>query len=292
MIPPVPSRGYVLLMVLVVLAVAGSLLGLSARRTGEKVLEAGVAERDLQRRWAIRTLEAGCLPRAEAILRRHKPEDGPVPASVWTTLDLGGVALDVVVSDEQAKVNVNRLAAERDGRALIRAGIRRLSDGRWPLQIILRPVVQETGAIRSPPLRYASLEQVFASASADDLLGAEAGRRGPSQRVTCWGNGKVHVRRADRTVLREALGSALSEHQLARLIALREEMPEAGLETLLAELELEDKVQAAVRDRLTESSACHSVWLVVRGRTRRWYRLVVDQGGDAANDAGRWTFLW
>jgi len=292
MIPRVPSRGYVLLMVLVVLAVAGSLLGLAARRTGEKVLSAGIAERDLQRRWAQKTLEAGCLPRAEAILRRHKPEDGPVPASVWTTLDLGGVAWDVVVSDEQAKANVNRLAAERDGRALVRASLARLSDGRWPLQILLRPVLQQTGAIRSPPLRYASLEQVYASASPRDLLGAGADRRGPSERVTCWGNGKVHLRRADRTVLREALGAALSEHQLARLIALREEMPEAGLATLLTELELEDEVQAAVRDRLTEVSACHSVWLVARGRTRRWYRLAVDQGGDAANDAGRWTFLW
>jgi len=279
-------------MVLVVLAVAGSFLGLSARRTGQKILDAGIGERDLQRRWAQRTLEAGCLPRAEAILRRHKPEDGPVPPSVWTTLDLGDVAFDVVVSDEQAKVNVNRLAAERDGRALVRASITRLSDGRWPLQILLRPVVQETGAIRSPPLRYASLEQVFASASPTDLLGDEAARRGPSERVTCWGNGRVHVRRADRTVLREALGAALSEHQLARLIALREEMPEAGLETLLTELELEEDVQAAVRDRLTEVSACHSLWLVVRGRTRRWYRLAVDQGGDAANDAGRWTFVW
>ena len=285
------TPGFVLLMVLVVLAVAGSLLGVSARRTGEAVLEAGVAARELQRTWAMRSLQAGCLPRAEAILLARAPEDGPAPATVWTTVRLGETPFDVVVSDEQAKANVNLLAAAR-GRAAVRASVSRLSDGRWPLQVLLRPVVQASGAIHTPPRVYASLEQVFASASPADLLGDDADRRGPSERVTCWGSGRVHVRRAGRPVLRETLQETLTEAQLARLVTLREEMPEADIETLLRELELKEAEAAAVRARLVETSTCHSLWLVARGRTRRWFRLTVEEQGDAANDAGRWTFVW
>jgi len=277
-------------MVLVVLAVAGSLLGLCAHRTSRRALEAGVRERTLQRRWAIRSLEAVCLPRAEAILTEAGPEEGPPPASVRQTLDIGGTTFDLVVADEQAKANVNQVTAIRrtDG---VRTCANTLSEGRWVLQVVPRPVEVKTGEIRTPRIVYASLEQVFRGTAPEDLLGA-VDRPGPAERLTCWGNGKVNFRRSPVAVLRVILEGVLTEYQLHRLVTLRDEQPDAGLREILAAMELDDEVRREAEKCLAETSACHSLWIVVRGRTRQWHRLSVTQQGDAENDAGHWTFVW
>jgi len=285
------NSGFVLIMVLVVLALAGGLLGLCAHRTSRRALAAGVAQRDLQRKWGTRSLETLCLPQAEAILRKQSVnEDGPC-AAVRRSFDLGGVTFDVVVADETAKANLNQIAADR-GRGGLRHAVATLGEGRWPLQVILRPCEQPTGIIRTPPVQYASLEQVFAGASSGDLLGNGSDRPGPSERLTCWGNGKVHFRRAPAPVLQEMLVGILTHYEVYRLEALRDDDPMLGLEELLTKLELEKETREAARRRLTSRSTCHSLWIVIHGLTRSWYRLAVRQEADAENDVGRWTFVW
>lgn len=283
--------GFALLMVLVVLAVAGSLLGLCAHRSSRRALDAGLEVRGLQRKWAVWSIEATCLARAEAILVEGTPEGGPPPAIVRQSIDLGGQTFDLVVADEQAKANVNQVAAARgpDG---VRACAGAVGEGRWVLQVLPRPVETKTAEIRSPRVLYVSLEQVFSDASAADLLGAGPDRPGPADRLTCWGNGRVHFRRAPAAVLGQALDGLLTQYDLHRLLTLRDELPGAGLSEILARLGLKDTVQAEAEKRLTQSSTCHSLWIVARGRTRDWYRLTVRQEGDAENDAGRWTFVW
>jgi hypothetical protein len=231
-----------------------------------------------------------CLPRAEEIISAQPTDRGPPPASVRHRVALGGMDFDLVIGDEQAKANVNLVAARRDKEGL-RAAVSALSGGRWTLQVILRPVEEKSGAIRSVPMHYASLEQVFGDARPVDLLGAE--REGsPAERLTCWGSGKVHFRRAEPTVLREVLEGVLDEYQVHQLVMLREAMPSAGLSQVLGELDLEKEVRAEVERLLTDASGCHSLWLVAQGRTRTWHRLYVRQQGDAENDAGRWVLDW
>ena len=285
------NPGFVLVMVLVVLALAGGLLGLCAHRTSRRALAAGLARRDLQRRWGRRSLETVCLARAEALLRRPALNGkGPV-AVVRRSIALGGLTLDLVVADETAKVNLNRVAADR-GRGGVRHAVSALGEGRWSLQVVLRPRAPPKGVIRTPPVRYASLEQVFAAPAPGDLLGGGRSGPAPSDRLTCWGGGKVHLRRATAPVLREMLLGLLTHYQVQRLAALREEEPSLGVEGLLDRLDLEEKKRGAARRRLTVRSTCHSLWIVTRGRTRDWYRLAVRQQAGAENDAGRWTFVW
>lgn len=284
------KRGFVLLMVLVVLALAGSLLGVCARRTSDRILAAGIRQRQLQRKWGVRSLTAACLPRAEAILSDAEDEGKPAPAVVRRRIALGGTAFDLVIADEQAKANVNQVTAIRrtDG---VRTCANTLSEGRWVLQVVPRPVEVKTGEIRTPRIVYASLEQVFRGTAPEDLLGA-VDRPGPAERLTCWGNGKVHFRRSPVAVLRVILEGVLTEYQLHRLVTLRDEQPDAGLREILAAMELDDEVRREAEKCLAETSACHSLWIVVRGRTRQWHRLSVTQQGDAENDAGHWTFVW
>jgi len=84
----------------------------------------------------------------------------------------------------------------------------------------------------------------------------------------------------------------LTEYELHRLLLLRDEKPDAGVRELLGRLDLKDKTLAEAAGRLTDASACHSLWITTCEATRRWHRLTVVQQGDAENDAGRWTFVW
>lgn len=285
-----PQSGFILVMVLLVLAVAASLLAACARQTTRLALEAGAAERELQRRWGERAIEAACLPRAEAILGAAATETDPAPAAVRASVVLGGMDFDVMVADEAAKANVNLLAEKREPDALP-AALSDLGAGRWSLQVIPRPIEPSGREIRSPRMRFVHLEQVYVTREPAALLGT-ADRPGPASLVTCWGDGRVHFRRAPRDVLRTVLEGSLSAYAVDRLVRLREEDREASLEQLLKDLDLEDDARAAAFARLTSKSSCHSLWIVGRGRTRSWHRFIVEQAGDAGNDSGRWTFAW
>jgi len=278
-------------MVLVVLAIAGSLLAVSARRTSERALEAGAAQRELQRKWGMRSIQTALLPRAEAILEEKTAEGDRPRVSAARAITLGDMGFAIVVGDEQAKANVNLIVALAD-RERLRGSISILNGGRWLLPVVLRPVQEKSGEIRSPPVQYASLEQVFAAPSPADLLGKAPDAEGPAARLTCWGNGKLNFRRAEELVLRVVLSDILDEYQMHRLCVLREEMPEASVSGILGLLELEKDKRALLQKRVTDASSCHSLWIVAQGRTRNWCRLIVRQQGDEANDSGLWTFAW
>ena len=288
---PIQHRGFVLLMVLVVLVIAGSLLAVSARRSAQEVLASGAAERELEMKWGSRTLETLAMVQAEELLD-HRPAMLDLPPAITVdSVTLGGTVFDVVVTDEQAKANVNRVAAWPDKERL-QDVLSALGAGRSNPEVVLRPVEMKSGEIRNPPLLYAGLEQVFVTTSPQDLLGAKAYGDGPVGRITCWGNGKVNVRRAERIVLRQMLWDVLDEYQLHQLLVLREEKPGAGLGEMLPVVETDKDKRVEIEKRLTDSSKCHAVWIVAHGSTRNWYRLTVRQAGDEANDAGQWTFAW
>lgn len=285
------KRGFVLVMVLVVLAVAGSLLAAVAHRTTLRSAQAGEARSALQRKWAFRSLQAVCFARAEEMLKEDTTDLAPPPVTARRRLSLGGTEFTVIVADEQAKANVNLVAARRDKDGL-RACVSALSGGGWTLQVIPRPVEEKSAAIRSVPMRYASLEQVFFGVKGPmDLLGAEM-RGGPAEKLTAWGNGKVNFRRAEASVLREALEGVLDEYEVHHLVTLREAMPSAGLSDILKQLDLKKETLAEAEKSLVDASACHSVWIVAGGKTRQWHRLYVRQEGDAENDAGSWILDW
>src|SRR3954452_16983152 len=67
-----PRRGYALLLVLFVMALAATAMAAVCRMSLEKTMQASRAEGDLQRRWAVVTCRSVLLPKAEAIIARSK----------------------------------------------------------------------------------------------------------------------------------------------------------------------------------------------------------------------------
>jgi len=271
-IPIVPAarpargrRGFALVLTLVLVVIAGVLLTSVARRSlfGAARVEQEVTE--LQRRWAVRSLEATLLPQAETILEAA-PAGEEAPGRRRLTVQLAGHDYELVLTDEQAKMNVNALL-ERHGRTGARARMRRLLEagGRAAPRVsaaLRTRRAPESGARSWEPL--AGYDQLFASASPAELLGTPD-RPGAADRLTFWGDGRVHLHRAPDPVLAEALSGAIPAAAATRLLEARREQPGAGLDALAEAAGVTGQtLRRRVASRVRERSAAHGLWIVAR----------------------------
>jgi len=306
-------RGFALVLVLLVLVLAGTALAASARRSCNRALAAVDATEQVQLTWAVLSARAVGLAGTETWLAADaEAAEAPV-AVARRTVTLGGFELCLVAGDEQAKANVNLLSARGGsgnqggpgGDADLADALRGLlGRERRALLVQLRPQTPREGVISALARRYESFDQVFAAAEPSALVDAVGGDPCPTDRMTCWGNGRVNVRRAGREVMRHALAGLVTETELDVLCRLRLERPGCAADEMLAALELPDARLRPLAKAVTDASSCHSLWIVVRaagaagetesdrGPSRAWHRLYVVQQGDAENDAGEWTFRW
>jgi len=117
--------GFALLMTLVLVLLAGVALTGLARRSMERAVDAQGAAHELKRRWVITSSRAALLGRAEQILRNAEQPDPesqqrdtetaprtPVPR-LFVSCELAGIDYTLAITDEQAKLNANRLLQGR-----------------------------------------------------------------------------------------------------------------------------------------------------------------------------------
>jgi hypothetical protein len=286
------NSGYVLILVLVVLAIAGMVLGASAARHGKAAIRASVAQRNLQLRWGDLSVASSVLPLAQQMLRTAADGKEAFPVSVTRRVSLGGMDFDLLLSDEQAKANVNLILA-RKGLVEVEAAVSALqADQPRALAVRLRPQAPEDRAIRRYPLAFGSYAQVFAVKQAKELVDDGFGELSAPARVTCWGSGRVHFQAADAAVLRAILAGVLNETQMDELRKYRKEQPDCTLEEALRHLKLTKEKADEARKLLTDESSCQALWVIARCGTRDWHTLHVAQSGDAENDAQSWMFRW
>ena len=287
------SSGFVLVMVLMTLVVAGTLLTIAARRSCRQSLLAAQAERELQLRWAVRSVQDRFLEHAEEVLGLEAAKTGGSEGVVSATrsLTLGGVEFHVLLSDEQAKANVNTLAEHKD-LAGLEVALRDLATGQSHLlPVRLRPEPPVKGWMDSwGP--YAALEEVFAFEHPSELVNPGGDGTSALERVTCWSDGRVNFKRAHPAVLREMLEGILSATEVEGLLRCRRESPDCTLTEALGSLQLNVERLDKARWALTDVSSCHSVWVVARGRTRDWYYLTVAQNANALRGVMRASFVW
>jgi hypothetical protein len=274
----------VLIMVLLVLVICGTLLTATARRCGRGSLAAGAAQRELQVRWGTLSLRAALLPKAGDLM--STPQN-LTALEIRRVVPLGGMIFNVILADEQAKVNINKLA-ETNKTAALEAVIRRLeADSKEMLRVQLRPTLGPSTPV------YRSFDQVFDIRRPESLFGerqhdASVVRR----RVTLWGNGRINLRRAEVPVMREALAGKLTETQMQVLHDLRGKKPDFGMEEAYSAMQLTRDQIAALEPLITQDSSCYSLWTSVDSKTRHWRRLYIQASASDKGDAEDWTFAW
>ena len=113
------SRGYILLAVLAVSVLITTVLATLAKTSLKRAVASGDAQRRLQQRWGIHSLQRTILKRApkifeiydKAILERDP--DAELPTSLRQSINMGGVTYDLLLGDEHSKVNLNTIAHAR-----------------------------------------------------------------------------------------------------------------------------------------------------------------------------------
>jgi hypothetical protein len=293
------QSGFALLLALVLVLLAGVALAGIARRSIVAALDCQTAVRDLQRRWAVRSCRATLLGHTERLLDEAERGRGGARESDQTyenapkvhrtvACRLAGIDYELVLTDEQAKLNVNTLL-EDAGRAETQAVVSRVVTATGggaapPVEVRLRTLAVRSLASEKDGFlpEGGGYGQIFDGASPRRLVGtAEA--PGVTESVTCWGDGKVNVRRAPEAVLKEVLEQRVSRQDIRRLLEARERNPYLPLAGMLAGIhpKQRDKVYACLTDR----SRCHGLWVIARDGQRSWYTFVVNVG-DAANGKG------
>lgn len=277
-------------MTLVLIVIAALTQAGLARRSLQLAIDANEAQSELQHRW----LAASCRElfleqadrffiQAEDAVADQRPR-WPTPASASATFEAAGGRAWVQLADEDSKLNLNAVHARKPEQ--VRLLLTEKSGGRLAPQ--LRPDMRREAQLRKRPFsswgQVFDVARTFAADQSDLLLEAAAA-------VTCWGDGKLNIRRAtDESI--EAAASLVLNREAARKLIDARAMFEGDLllSELLAKLELRRPDQTKLRGVLSDRSSCYSLWLVLETDRRRWYHLwiAVDPSGDGRIHSFSW----
>ncbi|MBX2851118.1 MAG: hypothetical protein KTR15_05160 [Phycisphaeraceae bacterium] len=303
------QHGFALLLTLVLLMIGGVALAHVARQSAGEALHALEAREELQRRWAVTSCRETLLPRAPGLLT--KAAQGPVDAEgvplsgrrrvptrtdLRVSCELAGLPYDIVLTDEQAKFNPTALGAMAveekpilNNRALRRvvhdlAGFRNRSDADQQGSVVLRPLIgvdtdgkpiEDEDPARERHDVYSGYGQLFEGVSPQTLVG-DASRRGVASRLTCWGDGRLNMKRAPDEVVRQTLKPLLGQEGVLQLLDARAEAPGLGASDLMqAVVNAEPAHKAFAAGLLTDTSQVQGLWVVAHGRGRSWHSFSV-----------------
>lgn len=317
--------GFALLLTLALVLLAGAALAGLARRSATSALEARGDAEELRRRWAVASCRATLLPRAASILSDAEAaeRDGSI-AQRRVECDLAGLRCLLVITDESAKVNVNRLLRDA-GPAEASLAVARVVSGASAAgtgaAVRLRPRLTPLGPARVDLIGPAiqGFEQVFGTADPTDLLGdalapavgrsrsGDPAGTGWSAAITLWGDGRLNIRRASDAALR-CWGDHVGGRGIGRgLVRARDDAPDAGVADLIRRVARSDKTLSdRLSAELTDSSSSFGLWVVARERQRSWYTFSTAEvrasadparpGSSPEASAGRvgrrWDYQW
>jgi hypothetical protein len=290
--------GYVLLLTLVLVMIASMALVGASRLAVAKMISADSAEAQLQRRWATLSLQSALLPAAEGLLHKEEQIEHQPLGQTTFTITLDDLPYACIVTDEQAKVNVNALIQKSvgasGGLALVQQNLSDLMAGcPASMHLLLRPspAIAMDGFVKGiGPGGIASIGPGGAIGSFGDLFDAmppalladSDGNPGGSDFVTCWGDGRIHYARASADALALAAGPSLDAARAQRLAQLARQWPTPTLGSCLDALQFAGESRRHVEAALTDQSEVHGLWVVCRDSQRSYYALASQQSGGGA----------
>lgn len=272
--------GYVLVLVLVILMIASvamvRIAGESLARNSQ-ALESADA---LQAKWGRISCERAVLPRADTLFaswestsnsagnflmesssietsfsvppgqsagRNPRSQQGNV---MRTTLRLGGQSFHLLLSDENAKANLRQIALSSGGTAVDRV-LRSLVPPRYYLM-----VRNQQGVVAGVD----AWGQLFDLAKLRATDGGDRALAEMTLRISIWGNGRLNVHRADEHVIRSLCRTLIPAGTADRLIETLQESPNTEVEIVLERAIQNTEDRAQLREWLSDSSACYSMW--------------------------------
>ncbi len=269
-------RGFVLPMILVLLVLAAFAMAGAAQRSFDRAVLATQAEQRLRRDWTLRSATLSLTPQIERILADQEAQAFEPVARHDARLTVNGYRMDMVFSDEQAKININTLLELRGKRVTERVIDEMTFTSAATIHLALPSGV--IPAERSQRRPITTWSQVAQDIRVDDL--APFDQNTLASHFTCWGDGRINIRRASAGAIETLLSPALSTGDAETIVRVQLERPGIGLEGAIAQLELSKRDLEVVKQRLTDQSSCYALWLRLEGNSRTYDRLIVHEGGE------------
>ena len=284
-------QGFVLVMTLVLIVIVAITTVSLARVSLQRAMMAVDAQIELEHEWAARSCHQMLLDEADALFEglesQHLEDERnwPSPRVFEDAYLLNGVQYRILLSDENAKININALNRKIPLQA--EAIVRRLS-GDTDLSLLQElPTALKEAAISEQPIgswgQIFPMDTVFQNGQVGALIGA-------TEHITCWGNGLVNVRRiGDRALLE--IGRELADPStVADLVDFRRNATEPDSRQLRQSMA--DARDNELSSWFTDGSSCYSLWIEVDDGKRKWYHLGIVGGGNEENTAARISFHW
>lgn len=265
-----------------------------ARQSLLLAMEAIDAQQALQRRWTIISAESVVLSQAPGLFdasQRTLVESGAdidsFPGSLSAGFMLGGELFELLLADEDAKLNLNTYYRRREKQRTA-ATIREIAGLESSLNVHLRPYRVSRNNPELPA--FDSWGQVFSWD--DSKVEGDAGQRLAlaTEQLTCWGSGRLNIRRATDESIEELCRLVVTGSAIQRLLEARRETPNLSLRAMLPQLELRVTELRALEQLLADESTCYSLWIQV-GRAQRRSTLSVAQFVDG-NQVLTSSFAW
>ncbi len=251
------KSGYILPITLIVLALAAVVLARVCRQTMRESLAVAEESRDLQRKWSLLSCQSTLLANVDVLLAQAAGSNKMPAVSRRAELTLGGQTVQLLMADEQAKVNVNTLFHLRDRQETERYVSTALRAGGINAPVRLRPWHRpgERSDSKAIPVLFSSFGGLFSEpgpfVSVRSLMSA-------TREITCWGNGRLNYRQATRA----QIGALAANHpDVMKRILARQSAP-ASLAMSLDPLNLPAINGKALDDVFTDTSTCFSLWIV------------------------------
>jgi hypothetical protein len=290
-------------MVLMVTVLA-TLSKLSLRRA----LAAADGQVRLQQRLGADSIEATLLPKAIGVFSLLEEQSDrawvetetviPIPTQVRGVVTIGGVTFDVVIADEDAKLNLNQVyhlaGKQRTESAvgdlvgpLAKRTVRLLPATRPMTRELLEPSAAGQTSDRSvgnpgdqtdeesdaPPVEipraFRSWGEVFDLAALNAGFGNDAALPNVTSELSCWGGGGLNLRRASDASIQSAAACVLSEAGARRLVSRYRENPTLSLGILVQQEGKTESERLRLRRMFAETSTHFSVWIDASATARR-----------------------
>lgn len=286
-----PRSGFVLLLVLALIVVAGLVSAGVARRSLLIALESVKGADDLQARWARVSLQQSVLLQADAILMaemsRRPAEDRTRNHYADMEIQLAGKGYRLRIADEEAKANLNTIFYTQ-GESSVTRNVRVFAGESSDLAVSLRPFAVGDAAERLPV--FDSWGQIFHLASGPDSAHIPAKLMQATTNLTCWGSGRLNVVRSPDIVADLLLRPLDQTGLMDRMNQARGARGTRSLNDLVEQLRQNPR-DAAFADMISLRSGCFSLWIRVQDGLSQHYELhVAEQTGNRRADI--MSFVW
>ncbi|WP_432799803.1 hypothetical protein [Poriferisphaera sp. WC338] len=328
------DRGFILVLTLFLLVIAGTSLAMLARKSHSSVLETLEVEQAMKSKWLERSCERYVLGQARYILETEKQKSGQTRTDDgWNLNDEtqslffanrsikikhNDLNLDICLSNEDAKANVNTLYDQLSGdevKAIVEKLVNfpdltvkfsasmlpdseiNLGNGTTSTEDSARDnVVDGPSAIQ-----FYSLDQLFGIMTTQILDSMVKAEQSANQYLTCWSSGMLDYRSADPATIEALLHPKIGHTKVTQLLELRHEAPDLDLSRILPQLDLSEREMAYVNQVISDQPpTSYGMMLRLQSPTRqryRWSIMTIDQpNGRDQSDLDKIvhirSFLW